>query len=210
MTPWSTASVLTIVARPVPERSRSAAKRFDDTRAQLRERHIPQPREDAQVEVDRVALLRGEGEATLGVVGPPFADYVLAQRDVVGEQDGIAGLLEPPHASVEIPRVVLKVEGPRGLRRAATALAPTHAVHDRAVGPRLTMDTHAAVRLPRLARTRARRLSVAARVGAARLSVSAGITRAWRAAEGVSARTLVDSIHASRSASRIRSLPPGL
>jgi hypothetical protein len=102
-----------------------------------------------------VALLHGQREPALGVVGPPIAEDVLAQRDLVGQQGGVAGLLEPPHAPVEVARVVLEVERPRRLRRAAAALAPADAIHDRAVALGLSVDAHAAVPLPRLARTRA-------------------------------------------------------
>ena len=141
--------MLTIVARPVPARSRSAAKRSTTLGRSCVSVEIAEARQDAQVEVGRVALLGREGEPALGVVRPPLAVDVFGERDLVREQCGVAGLLEPSHAPVEVARVVLAVEGSLPVDAAGAALAPAHHECDGAVGARFSVDAHAAVRLAR-------------------------------------------------------------
>ena len=163
--------MLTIVARPVPARSSSATKRSTTAGRMCVSGEVAEVRQDPQFEVDRVALLRGECEPTLDVVGPPLAVDVFAQRDLVGEHGGVAGLLEPPHAAVEVAGVVFDVEGAAAVGAAAAGFAPADDVGDGAVGARLAVDAHAAPCPRRAAFTRARSVSL--------LGAPAGGEREW-------------------------------
>ena len=214
MTPCRTASVLTIVARPVPVALEVGREALDDAGAELRQREVAEPREDPQVEVDRVALLRGEREAALGVVGPPLAVDVLAQRDLVGEQRRVAGLLEPPDAAVEVARVVL--DGRTCGDGAPFRARPRASERDRRPcrrrrAPRWTLKPPIAA--VRLARTRARSVpSARSLAGTTPASAGGGMTGgAGRRAAGADGHTrgLVQP-RAWRSTSSIRSRPPGL
>jgi hypothetical protein len=70
--------------RSPPVRGRGEA--LDNARPQPCQRKFAEPRDDSQLEVDRVALLGRKRHPALGVVGPPLAVDVVPQRDLIGKQ----------------------------------------------------------------------------------------------------------------------------
>ena len=138
-----------------------------------------------------MALLGRERKPTLGVVGPPLAVDVVAQRDLVGEQGGVAGLLEPPHAPVEVARVVLVVERPRRLRVPAPPSRQRTLIHDGAVA-RVSWRGRSCRSPPARATRSHTRAQATARLAVARTlqrrrSAPAPRTRAERAGSATSA-----------------------
>ncbi len=170
---------------------------------------MSEARDDAQLEIDRMALLCREREAPLRVVRPPFAVHILSERDLVGEDRWIPGLLQATDAAIEGDRVVLVVERAVAVRGSLSALAPANAVHGPAVGHALLVNAQAADCFRRVARTRARSVSSVLPLRDDPTSAGGGTTGcAGRRVAGPTGVTRVASSHACRSGSSIRSRPP--